>query len=208
MTAKKRGAERPTELKVGGREAILMTALRLFAEHGVDGVSMRTVAQTADVSLGLIWKYFGPKEALRAAIDEYVIGVLDRENEHLLELQRQSGMQTLTVEGDRPISQYAWELRYLRRALLDRNEASMTMFRRYFDVGEKYFARLIDVGEVRSDVDKTMLTMFSIFIALGPLFLEPYCKAVFGLEIFDPAFTDKTSKFYQALLLKGVSNNG
>jgi AcrR family transcriptional regulator len=44
--------------------AILDVSERLFARHGYDGVTLRTVARQAGVDLALINYYFGPKQQL------------------------------------------------------------------------------------------------------------------------------------------------
>jgi TetR/AcrR family transcriptional regulator len=51
-----------------GEQAILDAAVRLFSEHGFDGVSMRTVAREAGVSKSNIYHHFRSKEALYLAI--------------------------------------------------------------------------------------------------------------------------------------------
>jgi len=51
-----------------GRAAILEAALRLFAELGFDGVSMRTVADAAGVSKANIYHHFASKQALHVAV--------------------------------------------------------------------------------------------------------------------------------------------
>jgi AcrR family transcriptional regulator len=50
------------------RERILATAERLFAEHGYDGISLRTIATEAKAHLALIRYHFGSKEDLYRAI--------------------------------------------------------------------------------------------------------------------------------------------
>jgi AcrR family transcriptional regulator len=190
----------------GGREQILRSALRLFAEKGIDGVSMRAIAAAAGVSLGLIWKYYGPKEALRAAVDEHVLEALERENQRLLEREDAAFLGGLGGEGARPSEEAAWELRYLRRALLDCSPASMRMFSRYFEVERAYFARLVDEGALRSDLDMKLLTMTSIFIGLGPLLLEPYFNAVFEEDIFDPKSIGRRTAFFSELMARGAGS--
>lgn len=49
------------------RRKVLGAASVLFAEHGLDGVSVRDVARGAGVSLGLVHHYFGSKDALYQA---------------------------------------------------------------------------------------------------------------------------------------------
>jgi AcrR family transcriptional regulator len=54
----------------GTRERILRVAEQLFAEHGFNGVSVRTLTAAANVNLAGISYYFGSKEGLLAAIYE------------------------------------------------------------------------------------------------------------------------------------------
>jgi AcrR family transcriptional regulator len=46
------------------RARILNVAERLFSEHGIDGVSMRTLAAQSKVNLAAVHYYFGSKKAL------------------------------------------------------------------------------------------------------------------------------------------------
>jgi AcrR family transcriptional regulator len=50
--------------KAATRQAIADTALRLFLERGYDQVSVREIADTADVSTATLFKHFPSKEAL------------------------------------------------------------------------------------------------------------------------------------------------
>jgi AcrR family transcriptional regulator len=52
----------------GTRERILRVAEQLFAEHGFNGVSVRTLTAAANVNLAGVSYYFGSKEGLLAAI--------------------------------------------------------------------------------------------------------------------------------------------
>lgn len=54
--------------KSPGEAAILAAGVRLFAEQGFDGVSMRGVAEAAGVSKANIYHHFSSKEALYLAI--------------------------------------------------------------------------------------------------------------------------------------------
>lgn len=51
---------------------VLETASRLFAEHGLDNVSMADIAAEADVARATVFNYFGSKHALVEAISEIV----------------------------------------------------------------------------------------------------------------------------------------
>ncbi len=65
----------PATAGVNQRERILDAALRLMAEHGSAGVSMRQLARACDLQVAAIYHYFSSKEALLAAvIDERRFG--------------------------------------------------------------------------------------------------------------------------------------
>ncbi|HTM19720.1 MAG TPA: helix-turn-helix domain-containing protein [Kofleriaceae bacterium] len=58
------------------RRKVLASALAMFAEHGVDGVSIREIAAAAGVSLATVHHYFGSKEELYAACVDSMYGEL------------------------------------------------------------------------------------------------------------------------------------
>ncbi|MFI7229588.1 TetR/AcrR family transcriptional regulator [Nonomuraea angiospora] len=53
-----------SEQAVWRREQLLDAALRVFADKGVDGATVKDVAQAAEVTPGLLYRYFDSKEAL------------------------------------------------------------------------------------------------------------------------------------------------
>ena len=72
------------------RARILGSAERMFAEHGLDGVSVRQIAQEAGVPTGLVGYHFGGKEGLYRAcfearrdliVDQRLIGLALAETE-------------------------------------------------------------------------------------------------------------------------------
>ena len=52
------------------RDRILCAALKCFIEHGFHAASMASIAQTADMSAGLMYRYFANKNAIVLAIIE------------------------------------------------------------------------------------------------------------------------------------------
>lgn len=56
----------PEPTALGAREALVRSAVVLFAEHGPASVSVRELARHAGVNQGLIYRHFGSKEALLA----------------------------------------------------------------------------------------------------------------------------------------------
>ncbi len=58
------------------RRAILDAAAQLFADHGVDRVSLRDIATAADVHLALIRRYIGNRDELVSAVFDDLSGQL------------------------------------------------------------------------------------------------------------------------------------
>lgn len=76
--------------KAATRQAIADAALQLFLERGYDQVSIRDIADAADVSTATVFKHFSGKEALVFDQDE------DRESELIATVrQRPSGQSIL-----------------------------------------------------------------------------------------------------------------
>lgn len=60
---------------VANREAIVVTAMNLFADVGVD-VSLRTVAAEAGVGIGTLYRHFPSREDLLRGVGEHVFGLV------------------------------------------------------------------------------------------------------------------------------------
>lgn len=71
-------ARRSAPPKPDRRQAILLAAERLFAERGYHAVSIRDIADAAEVPSALVGYYFGPKDALFHAIFEHWNGTIER----------------------------------------------------------------------------------------------------------------------------------
>jgi len=62
---------RAVEPRADRRQAILLAAEKLFAQRGYHAVTIRQIAQEAEVPLALVGYYFGPKHELFQAIFEH-----------------------------------------------------------------------------------------------------------------------------------------
>jgi AcrR family transcriptional regulator len=75
----------PDELPAATRDRVLEVAERLFAQRGLDAVSIRDITGAAGVNLGAINYHFGTKEKLIAAVFSRRMGPLTDERLHALE---------------------------------------------------------------------------------------------------------------------------
>ena len=70
-TARRPGPRRAPGAPAGPeavRRAVLDTAARLFAEQGIDGVTLRDIARAADVHPALIGRYVGTRDELKRQV--------------------------------------------------------------------------------------------------------------------------------------------
>ena len=65
-----RSAELNERMREASRRRILKAALRLFAARGYAGTSIRMIAQSAGISVGLLYNYFPSKADLLGALFE------------------------------------------------------------------------------------------------------------------------------------------
>jgi AcrR family transcriptional regulator len=117
------------------RARIRDAALRLFAERGIDGATIRDIAAEAGVSSGLVRHHFGSKEALRDACDSYAVDRLNRLRE---EMFREGHVNTALMLEIHPAAQLMQ--RYLSRSMVDGSGAATAMFEEMVRVGERWLA--------------------------------------------------------------------
>jgi AcrR family transcriptional regulator len=80
-------------------ERILNAAEKLFALHGYDGVTLRTLANSAEVDVALINYYFGPKQQLFDTVFARRAQILNEERLQALELaEQQAAPNPISVE--------------------------------------------------------------------------------------------------------------
>lgn len=82
-------AGRRTRKKAATRQAIADAALQLFLERGYDQVSIRDIADAADVSTATVFKHFSGKEALVFDQDE------DRESQLIAAVRQRPADQSI-----------------------------------------------------------------------------------------------------------------
>ena len=170
------------------RARIRDEALRLFADHGADAVTVRAVASAADVSPALVIRHYGAKAGLRAAVDDYVAGVF----ESLLQ-------QTVLADEVGPFASGAVPAlaaqiigrlppdspvpAYLGRMLLEGGPAGSALFRRLYTVSCDVLAEMAEKGVADPGVDPAVRAAFLLVNDLAVLMLRPHIGAVVGVDL-------------------------
>ena len=116
------------------RARIRDAALRLFAERGLDGATIRDIARAAGVSGGLVRHHFGSKDDLRAACDSYALDQLMRIKEQAV-LEGQLANPGFMSAAHPTV---LLTLRYLARSLVDGSPAAAAVFDEMVELGEAW----------------------------------------------------------------------
>lgn len=187
------------------RALIRQEALRLFALHGPDAVTVRQIAGAAGVSPALVVHHYGSKQGLRSAVDDHVAEVFDalfaefagEDGAELRELvARGSGASVaeLLLRGlppDSPVPSY------LRRLLLAGDPVGTAMFRRWFEASGAMVRALIEQGLMRPGGDPDMRVAILMINDLAVLLLREQLGAVLGV---DPLGGDGAARWAEELL--------
>jgi AcrR family transcriptional regulator len=140
--------QRPESIKGEARQLILNAAEILFAEHGVEAVSLRTINSKAGVSAGVLHYHFGSREVLVSELITRHMGELTAQRERLLnELQpAQAGVRDLMRIVIEPLASLALAggdegrryVRMIARLYADRSPILEEVSRRYLHVSARY----------------------------------------------------------------------
>lgn len=191
-----------------GRERLILVAMRLFAEKGFDGVTVRDISSEADVSVGLINHHFTSKEGLREAVDDYFLKRTGAAIERAIEATSLDPAKVGEYERQW-IVKYADEwpdfVAYMRRAIMDASPWGEMLFRRYFDSIRAMIDRFDAAGLLAPGVDRLWLPLIYLFILMGPLMLDPYIKSMLGKSSYDPEMWARFQQTASSMLWHGVS---
>ncbi len=200
---------KPAE-QANGKLRLIKVAMRMFADKGYDGITVRDISAAADVSVGLINHHFGSKEGLREAVDRYFI---EQFEEVLFEARpvpsnEDEGIAQSVEFTENWINRHIddWDLTkaYMRRALLEGSDWGSGLFDRFYNVVRTAVDRSDADGKIRPDVDRLWLPLLVMYLELGTLLLEPYVERVLGKSGFDRELWRRRHKAYIDLVYRGV----
>ncbi len=159
------------------RARIREAALRHFADEGYERATIRSIAQTAGVSPGLLRHHFGSKEELRRACDEYVSGMLRRVNAQLL------GDPGDAAGAHRASKRFQ---RYIARALVDGSATAGPIFDEMVTLTEQWLARADETRPDPPAVDRRIRAALVTAMAVGIPLLQEHVSRAMGTDMFAP----------------------
>ncbi len=190
-----------------GRQKLIATAMRLFADRGFDSVTVRDIASACGVSVGLINHHFGSKEGLREAVDAHFMAQFE-EVLTASPTADQTTVAQLEAWADQWIGQHQsdWSVTvgYFRRALLEESDWGARIFARFYEIAQTTVTRMDARGEIRPDVDRLWLPFLIIFLEMGTTLLDPYIARILGKSGFDEDLWRRRTRAYMSLIRRGV----
>lgn len=168
----------PTMEDLTARARIRDAALRLFAERGIDGATIRDIAKAAGVSAGLVRHHFGSKEDLRDACDSYA---LDQVMSIKTQATREGfGANPAFLPGVHPT--LLLMMRYFARSMVDGSPASARLFDRMVVVTEQW------LKDNHPGLTKDPRALAAVIVAMqtGQLAMHQHLSRAMGTDVFTP----------------------
>ncbi|MET7398698.1 helix-turn-helix domain-containing protein [Dactylosporangium sp. NPDC005572] len=158
------------------RARIRDAAIRLFAERGMDGTTVRDITQAAGVSPGLLRHHFGSKEALREECDTYVLDRMIEIKQELVFDGKLANPAALPSIHPTILLYY----KYVTQALLDGSRSAASMFDDMVALTEQWIAKNApDVSEDHRAYAAVMVGMQS-----GMLAMHNHVSRALGVDVF------------------------
>jgi TetR/AcrR family transcriptional regulator, regulator of cefoperazone and chloramphenicol sensitivity len=167
----------PAPAEPSSTDRIRDAALKSFAANGIAATSLRTVAEAAGTSIGLVQHYYGTKAALIAAVDDYVLRVIANAVESgplppppadpLVEM----GRRTTTLIAEQPDV-----VDYLGRALVEGDSIGSQIFDGLVGISTEQGRQLRERHQISRDLDAVWAAINPLVLRLGAIILRTHIE--------------------------------
>ncbi|OBA71885.1 TetR family transcriptional regulator [Mycobacterium sp. 1554424.7] len=187
--------EPPPPPEPSPKERIRDAALGCFALHGIAATPLRAVAETAEVSIGLVQHHFRTKATLIAAVDQYVLQVLSEALESTAlpeppsDALHEAGRRLTGLMAQRPDV-----MSYLGRALAEGGAFGSVIFNGLIGISTGQRDQFVAQGTARPDLDPDWALLNPIILRVGAIILHPYIELFLG----EPFFTEPQLRRWDA----------
>lgn len=158
-------------------ERIRDSAMRCLAKNGIAATSMRTVAEAAEVSIGLVQHYFHTKTALIAAVDRHVVQVV---GQALDAAPPPDGPGDALAEAGRRLTALMAEqpdvIAYVGRALAEGGQIGTVIFDGLISISAAQRDQFIEQRMTRPDLDREWAALNPLILRVGAVILRPYIE--------------------------------
>jgi TetR/AcrR family transcriptional regulator, regulator of cefoperazone and chloramphenicol sensitivity len=179
-------------------------ALAGFANDGVSATTIRSVARAAGVSAGLVQHHFPTKQALRHAVDSYVLSLAANAFGDLLDPARPPDPDEL---GDRIaafVRDHPTALRYVARSVAEGDEPALEIFDAFVGMALAQTHRLADEGLLHPRSDVRWLALHTVVLNLGTVLFEAAVSRHLPGSFLSPEQLERWKASTRSLFGRGV----
>ncbi|MCX2715852.1 TetR/AcrR family transcriptional regulator [Mycolicibacterium sp. J2] len=184
-------------------EQIRDVAMRCFAERGIASTSLRVIAETAGVSLGLIQHYFVTKNQLIECIDRHVLSIFD---EALGGQSEVSAADPAADAGGR-FAELMYKnpdvMDYIGRTLAEGGAVGSVIFDGLYAISAAQGARFAEQGLVPNDLDPVWANLLPLVLRVGTIMLRPHIERYVDGSLYEPAQTSRWDAAVSRMIREG-----
>jgi AcrR family transcriptional regulator len=183
-------------------ERIRAAALELFAVRGVEATSLRMVASTAGVSVGLVQHHFATKAGLVEAVDDHAMAVVGA----ALAAPLPDSADPVAELGQRVtalIAEHLVVVDYMARAFIDDTPTGSAVFDGLVTVVTAHWDQLREQRRTRDDLDPTWAVLNPLVLVLGAVLLRGHVGRHLRERFTTPTQLRRWEHAVNALLREG-----
>ncbi len=154
-------------------------AIECFAADGVAGTSIRTIAERAAVSPGLVMHHFGSKDELQSACDRFVASVVREMKSQAMS----AGAALDPVAALRSSAEGPPLLRYLARTLVDGSDHVDELVDELVNDAVGYIEAGVEAGLIRPGQHPRERAIVLALWSLGAVVLHSHVERLLGVDI-------------------------
>lgn len=197
------------------RGQLIHQATKLFGAMPYDKVSIRLVAQKAQVDSAMVRYYFGNKEGLfEEMMREMARPMLDRMSLVMANADDKSLEEIMRSHYDSMLKMPRFTRLLSQAMLMPADDKSRQLVERVVKQvikpsGDLMFARLVEQGIIRSDLDPNLCRLTFKSILLFPFIAPPALMAVLGYELneeFIESLIEHNIQLLKGGMLMSVAN--
>ena len=185
-------------------ERIRNAALKTFGTHGTSSTSLRTVAEAAGVSVGLVQHHFTNKAGLIQAVDDYVMSVVVSTISQPIPPPPADSIAEMGRRVTHIVADHPEIADYVGRALIDGSPLGTAIFDTLTAFGIARWNQRSERGETRPEVDVTWGALNSLVLALGTMILRGHIERQLPEPLTAPAQLERWQQAVNMLLREGL----
>jgi TetR/AcrR family transcriptional regulator len=209
-TTRKQPGRPPAAADQTVRQQLLDAARGLFAKQGYDAVSIRAVAEAAQVNPAMIHYYFGSKQGLyEAMLTDTFTPLIERLASVLGSADDDGALRNFFRLYMHTLGANPWmPPLILREVVAEGGRLRGWFIQQFASRGGGMLTRLIEreqaAGRIRADADPTLTALSMVSLAVFPFVAMPVTREVFGMRV-KTDYLDRLIEHTERVFLQGVS---